>query len=223
MAALEPILDFRVYDSKSFWHRNQIGAIVLLIASPVTLFAETIKRVINIARGLQKLRPENLLPFIQLVVIQLIIRITSADSSVGAASDWSMAFKLWFIIQSTFSILFVVMSLMLAHHHPDMFHAGDGQFRYGLDWGLAQLDATGDSKDVTGSLFFELTFFGNHVLHHLFPALDHGILDYLRPILRQTCADFHLPDQVVQSINKNYDQKDLLLGTLRQLARTKSR
>ena len=211
LSALEPFLDYRVYDSKSFWYRSKLAFFFLLMISPIVLFPEVIKRVISIVNGQQKLRPENLLPLSQLFLLVL-----------ASAGNWSLAFKLWLTIHSACNFCFMVIGLTTAHHHKEMFHAGDGEFRFGLDWGLAQLDATADSKDVTGFLLTELSMFGNHVLHHLFPTLDHGLLDSLRPVFTKTCADFNLPEYLTQSPSI-YNQEELIRGTLQQLARTKPR
>ena len=213
---LEPLLDYRVYKSKSFLHRTKLSFFIALILSPLALFMEVVKRSISIAAGQQKIRMENFTPAIPLTVFMIAIPSSSADY-------WWLAFKLWTVMNSAYAIFFVLIGLTTAHYHPDMFHAGDGEFRYGLDWGLTQLDATGDSKDVTGFLLAELCTFGNHVLHHLFPTLDHGLLDSLRPVLQKTVEDFHLPDDVIQSLNNKFTQRELLIGSLQQLARTKPR
>lgn len=49
------------------------------------------------------------------------------------------------------------------------------------DWGLHEIESVMDRKDINGSHFKIMTFFGNHVLHHLFPTLDHAVLTYLYP------------------------------------------
>jgi fatty acid desaturase len=215
LSALEPFLDYRVYQPKSFWYRSQLAFPFLLMISPIVLFPEVIKRVISIMNGQQKFRPENLLPFSQLLLLVLTVPST-------ASSGWWMAFTLWLTMQSACNFCFMVIGLTTAHHHKDMYHVGDGQFRYGLDWGLAQLDATGDSKDVSGWMLTELSMFGNHVLHHLFPTLDHGLLDLLRPVLIDTCNEFMLPESLSWSPSI-YNHKELIIGTLQQLARTQPR
>jgi len=40
------------------------------------------------------------------------------------------------------------------------------------------------------SLLLVLTTFGHHLLHHLFPALDHSRLKSLYPALWETCKEF---------------------------------
>merc|ERR1712128_161501 len=62
-------------------------------------------------------------------------------------------------------------------YHPpwtELYHAGD-KLRTDRDWGLHMLDTTRDmdkSSDTWGSLSKPIVFttFGNHLLHHMFPA-----------------------------------------------------
>lgn len=61
-----------------------------------------------------------------------------------------------------------------------------------MDWGIFQLDAVLDRKDISGSHFLVLTQFGDHALHHLFPTIDHGQLEYLYPVFLKTCEKFGL-------------------------------
>lgn len=59
-----------------------------------------------------------------------------------------------------------------------------------MDWGVAQLDAVMDRHDINWSFFLVLTNFGDHGLHHLFPTLDHAILNHVYPIFERTCKEF---------------------------------
>lgn len=61
-----------------------------------------------------------------------------------------------------------------------------------IDWGISQLDACMDRTEITGSHFMVLTHFGDHVLHHLFPTVDHGKLNYLYPIFEKICKKFNV-------------------------------
>lgn len=61
-----------------------------------------------------------------------------------------------------------------------------------MDWGIAELDAVIDRYDITGSHWLVLTNFGDHALHHLFPTLDHGVLDQLYPVFKETMEEFGL-------------------------------
>jgi len=71
-------------------------------------------------------------------------------------------------------------------------------------------------------LLAELTTYGNHILHHLFPTLDHGLLDTIRPIFQETCKEFDLPDELHLS-PLQHTQWDLFTGMLSQLTRTQPR
>lgn len=47
-----------------------------------------------------------------------------------------------------------------------------------------------DREDLKGNHFLVVTNFGDHILHHLFPTLDHGYLPDLYPILYETVDEF---------------------------------
>lgn len=81
-----------------------------------------------------------------------------------------------------------------------------------LDWGIYQLDAVMDRKDINGSHFLVLTNFGDHALHHLFPTIDHGYLQHLYPVFLETCKEFGVEW-------KQASQMELVKGQYRQLAK----
>lgn len=87
-------------------------------------------------------------------------------------------------------------------------------FRDDRDWGLFTLDATRDRVEVQGSLFLILTTFGDHTLHHLFPAIDHAHLHGLYPILESTCKEFGIDYKLTTTW-------DLITGQYKQLLRNK--
>ncbi|XP_066262216.1 cytochrome b5-related protein [Euwallacea similis] len=117
----------------------------------------------------------------------------------------------WVIVVA--STYFGVVGFNAAHHHPDIFHDGDAaRAKDEMDWGVFQLDAVMDRKDITGSHFLVLTNFGDHALHHLFPSIDHGLLEYLYPIFLETCEQFGVDWRLVT-------QLDLVKGQYAQLAR----
>ena len=205
LAAFEPIIDFRVVPKNPL--QRYLPLCVALIFGSLPFFVEVVKRAILIFSGQQKLRPENLLCLAQLAVLY-------------SLSD--KPFGLWLAIQASSSYFFVVIGIMVGHHHPDIFHNGDGQFQLGNDWGLAQLDAVRDRNDIEGNLLAELTTFGNHILHHLFPTLDHGLLDLLRPVLEKTCRDFNVPDELYK-LPSYLNQFNMTVGMVRQVARIQPR
>lgn len=95
----------------------------------------------------------------------------------------------WLLIVSVSSFIFHLIGLNAAHHDPKILHEGDAQ-REDRDWGLFQLDTIIDRRDLKGSHFLVLTHFGDHVLHHLFPTMDHGVLNQIYPILNKTMEEF---------------------------------
>lgn len=119
--------------------------------------------------------------------------------------------KMWLVIILFSGFMFGLIGLNAAHHHPDITHDGDAM-RNNRDWGLYQIDTIIDRGDVKGSQFLVLTHFGEHILHHLFPTLDHGILPQLNPILFKTMEDFEGEMRETTWFHH-------IIGQLRQLAR----
>jgi len=63
------------------------------------------------------------------------------------------------------------------------------------------------------SLAVVLTTFGDHLLHHLFPSVDHSKLAQLYPLLYETCKEFE----------EDYSFKfvpEMLLGMHERIANT---
>ena len=72
----------------------------------------------------------------------------------------------------------------------DIWHDGDEPNIEEPDFGLFQIDATRDRKEICGNFLFVATTFGDHVLHHLFPTLDHSKLPLIYEVFEKTCEEF---------------------------------
>lgn len=81
-----------------------------------------------------------------------------------------------------------------------------------MDWGIYTLDTLVDNSVVSHNHLASLTHFGNHIIHHLVPTLDHGITKELYSILFETMADF-------ETEFEEYPWLFQITGTLKQLAR----
>lgn len=98
-------------------------------------------------------------------------------------------FIIWTFLIMGGSFLYMTMAVNAGHHGPRNVHEGD-EFK-SLDYGIYQLAATIDRVEATHSnLFMSLTHFGDHILHHLFPALDHSLLPQFRELALKTCVEF---------------------------------
>ena len=111
------------------------------------------------------LLPEHLLPWLQLLLLG------------GLTSHPLLALQLWLTVHTVAGYMLVIQKTT-THHGPQLYHAGD-QMRSDRDWGLHMLDTTRDmdkSQGRFGPLAKPLVYttFGNHLLHHLFPAVDHS-------------------------------------------------
>lgn len=94
----------------------------------------------------------------------------------------------WFTIIVIASFFYGLMANNLGHHHTEVFH--DNDELKSMDFGIYQLAATFDKAELAKYHFFNLATFGNHVMHHMFPTLDHAVLPQLRKILLDTCNEF---------------------------------
>ncbi|XP_057671432.1 cytochrome b5-related protein-like [Diorhabda carinulata] len=118
---------------------------------------------------------------------------------------------MWCFILLVGSYIFTLIGLSAAHHHPDVFHDGDTpRTSEEYDWGISQLDAVMERKDITGSDFLVLTTFGDHCLHHMFPTLDHSTLKYLYPTLEKVMRQFDLNLRLISQI-------DAAIGAVQQM------
>ncbi|KAF2360548.1 Fatty acid desaturase domain [Trinorchestia longiramus] len=201
ISSLEPFLHFLPESHKGFFHKY---------VSPITchlyvMFAfplELVKRTVAIFIGSTKFRWPNLLPFFECLLM------------IAFAGSVKSGFALFLTMMVSASSSFMMVGIIAAHHHPDIYHAHD-TFRSAPDWGLCQLDAVRDRVEVTGSLFLVAISFGDHTLHHLFPTVDHSKLPLLYPVFLETCKEFN--------INFTFmTQKELMFGMYTQLASSKS-
>ncbi|XP_068631262.1 cytochrome b5-related protein-like [Battus philenor] len=105
-------------------------------------------------------------------------------------SSLSSVINVWLWIVCTGSLLFYLIGVNAAHHHPEAIKDGDQPRDETPDWGAHQVEALLDRKDINGNTFAVVTLFGEHALHHMFPTLDHAVLKYLHPLFIKTCEKF---------------------------------
>jgi hypothetical protein len=83
------------------------------------------------------------------------------------------------------------MSLGTGHHHPLIWHDGD-KFPDKVDWGIFQVIAVVRVEEIDRNLLLTSTTFGNHILHHLLPSVDHSKLPLVREVFLQTCREHQI-------------------------------
>lgn len=69
-----------------------------------------------------------------------------------------------------------------------------------------------DRTDLKGNHLLALTHFGDHIMHHLFPTLDHDQIHMLYPVLNETVKEFQVEVRTQAWPN-------LIVGQHQQLAR----
>jgi fatty acid desaturase len=84
------------------------------------------------------------------------------------------------------------------------------------DFGIYQLSSIIDCSNRKSNQFWTLVSFGQHILHHFFPTLDHGLLPQLHDTFVEVCQEF---DQELRELNC----WQLIVGQFQQLQRTKPR
>lgn len=119
---------------------------------------------------------------------------------------------MWLWINAIGSLIFFTIGSNAAHHHPDIFKDGDQVDYTTVDWGIHELEAVMDRRDINESFFKVMTFFGDHTLHHLFPTVDHAYLSHLYPIFLKNCEKFRANFRLTNSL-------DLFIGQLRMGAK----
>ncbi|XP_065218352.1 cytochrome b5-related protein-like isoform X2 [Planococcus citri] len=120
---------------------------------------------------------------------------------------------LWIDILLFIGLTFTSIGLTAAHHDYESFHEGDKP-RDDTDWGLHQVDAIHERKELIGNTYVGLVVFGEHTLHHLFPTIDHVHLKELIPIFKETLEEFGVPMN-----EKSYPE--IIANTFVQLARNR--
>lgn len=110
-------------------------------------------------------------------------------------------------------LIYTLIFLNRGQHGCDRVHQND-QIK-SFDFGEYQLTTNRDRSDVSHNHFTSLAFYGNEVLHHLFPTVDQALLPQLRSVLVQTCKDFNvqLDDEI--STAKSYINQIIQLVTNR--------
>ncbi|VVD02307.1 unnamed protein product [Leptidea sinapis] len=140
------------------------------------------------------------------LTLPLIMWLTSAASVTHVIYTW-------LCINCTGSLLFFLIAVNAAHHHPDAMKDGDEPRNETVDWGEHQVEALLDRKDVNSNSFAVMTLFGDHALHHMFPTLDHTVLKYLHPIFLKVCKQY-------QTNYRSSTQFELAIGQIKETMRT---
>lgn len=119
-----------------------------------------------------------------LPVIMLLI---GKSASFTAVNIWEV-FIAWNMILMAASFFFQVIGLNAGHHGTDIVHEGD-EFK-SLDFAYHQMAATIERREANSNLFMIMTHYGEHILHHFFPSLDHSVLYHFHDELMDTCVEF---------------------------------
>ncbi|XP_068631090.1 cytochrome b5-related protein-like [Battus philenor] len=124
---------------------------------------------------------------------------------------------MWVWIICTASFIFMHIGSNAAHHHPDCFRDGDEIDEITRDWGLHEVEAVMDRRDINKNFFTVMTFFGHHTLHHLFPTLDHAVLEYMYPVFLEHCEKYRAKFRVTTQFDMVVNQIKLTVTKVPKL------
>jgi fatty acid desaturase len=83
-----------------------------------------------------------------------------------------------------------------------------------FDFGLHQINIIYEREFAKSNVFVSLTTFGDHLMHHVFPTLDHAVLPQMSEVFLETCRDFNIEV-------KSCTMLEGFVGQLKQLRLTK--
>jgi fatty acid desaturase len=129
--------------------------------------------------------------------------------------SWSQigaAYVNWNILVILSEIMFGLVFFNRGHHGNGLIHQNDEIKSF--DFGEYQLSTTADRVEANRNVFMSMAFYGEQVLHHLFPALDLSILPQLKETLRETCKEFDVDLQPETTMLK------ATVGQMKQLFRS---
>lgn len=105
-------------------------------------------------------------------------------------SGTAVVYGTWGFVVIPGEFLFTAVFINRGHHGNRRAHQNDEVKSF--DFGEFQMNATADRKEANLNNFTVVAYFGEQVLHHLFPTLDHSLLPQLKETLLKTCKEFDL-------------------------------
>ena len=107
--------------NKNFLSRVLSPFYFFTLMGPLIGFYDITIRMVRICLGKDKLFPENLLPWAELALIYMV----QAWFGVSDVSERHSSLTLWMAMQIVCSCWIVLLGTFAAHHHPDIYRAGD--------------------------------------------------------------------------------------------------
>eukprot|EP00050_Salpingoeca_kvevrii_P019209 m.83639 g.83639 ORF g.83639 m.83639 type:complete len:535 (+) comp8308_c0_seq2:138-1742(+) len=173
VTALEPFMKFLDSQPKN----SRFVALVMPFMAFAVAFVDYTRHLGEVLIGRGTLRPENFIPMAQLVILAL-------------AQGWR-GVACFTLMQSLASFLLVATSFAV-HRSEYSWTEGDpgGSLDFGEHILLTTVDHTIDAPLPVALFGFALLNY--HVLHHLFPTVDHSRLRLFHDDLLVTCKEFRI-------------------------------
>eukprot|EP00127_Corallochytrium_limacisporum_P003642 Clim_evm30s151 gene=Clim_evmTU30s151 len=154
---------------------------LFLLGGPLQLIA----RIVRIAMGEQRMRWENLIIAVELAIFMAL--------SPGGAMEGIY----YFLVMHCFAIYWFISVGVVVHHHTIAWHCHDGEetrLAGTRDFGAHQVRATCDHSTDVSVVPAMLLYAGlnKHLIHHLFPTIDHSRFDLVHNEVLKTVREFGL-------------------------------
>merc|ERR1712136_593799 len=179
LTQFEPFVYFAVKKTSPFY--PLISAVILPIFMAIVTYFDMIKRAIGITMSEAHANFGDFIPLLELIVMVYINK--------------NVAIQYFFMYHLILGFFFALLSLPGIHHHSGNYHENDIP-RKDKDWGLLQVDTIMDrsatSSRRTKSTSVPMSIFGDHTLHHLFPAVDASVLKHFYPAFLETMKEFKI-------------------------------
>lgn len=191
VSSLEPFLYFLTNKPRNSFLVYLTYPILLSLAGPL----DFVRHFVAVALRLDRLRPEDMLVPLQAAVIVW-------------AQGWRWGLALLLLMHMAASLLLASISFAV-HRSEHAWTEGDAEPK--LDYGEHIAASTNDHSVKCGLLrsFYCFAGLNYHVLHHLFPTVDHSRLKLLDGVFRQTMKEFNVP-------YRTFDFGTLFRGAMRR-------
>jgi fatty acid desaturase len=126
----------------------------------------------------------------ELIILTLPAAMFLFGSHPLTLSGLATVYGTWGFVVIPAEFMFALIFINRGHHGTEQAHQNDEL--KSLDFGEFQIATTLNRKEANRNTFLSLSFFGDQVLHHLFPTLDGSILPQLRETLEKTCKEFDI-------------------------------
>lgn len=189
---------FRLFPSAPHYPMNRYQHLYLPLVYPLFLFNWLLLRdfrdFFNKRKMVHKLIRIPAAEYVKLMFFKVFfLAYTLFIPKFGAGIPWRQAIAGFVVMVLTASV-FSLITLLPPHANTEnKFPIPDEKNEMPEDWFMHMLETTNDVKESNGFTRFFLGNFNFHVVHHLFPQINHVYYPELTHLLEKYASEYHLP------------------------------